>query len=252
MEEAMIWTTSDTHIAHKNIIQYDKRPYQSVEEMDNHIIDTLNKYVATDDLFVFGGDFALPRIADRDDMVAYNQAISDYHARINCKNWIFVGGNHDRLYHRRRGNYVPNWKFWETFRSENICMKCDALFSKEKLKCPVCGSREYDHYDCIHPMGYEMRLTRKLCSEHSIPPEFDGFRVVFSHYSHRVFNKSHIPGKSCNLYGHSHHGLPGMRSAIDVGWNGWYRPLSLVEILTEILPKHNEKFGELSFPHHAE
>jgi calcineurin-like phosphoesterase family protein len=249
----MIYHSSDFHLGHKSIIEYDKRPYKSVDEMDNAIIDTLNDIVTEKDLLVFGGDFALPRLHDRDDMDAYLTAIRAYHARLRCKNIIFVGGNHDRLYHRRRGELIPNWRFWDIFRSQDICENCDALLPRDVAKCYVCGCKHTLPYECVHPMGYEMKISRKMCADHKIPDEFDGLNVVCTHYSHRVWNKSHVPGKSINLYGHSHGGLPGMMNAFDVGWNIWYRPLSLVEILTDLMPKHNATdLGKITFCHHPD
>ena len=192
-------------------------------------------------------------------MDTYLHAIQDYHDRLRCKNIIFIGGNHDRIYHLRRGDYVPNRRFWEIFRSQSICSNCDSLIPKEKDKCYVCGCKYLEPYHCIHPMGYEMKITRKMCSEHGIPAEYEKLNVTVTHYSHRVWNKSHVGnkegttplGKSINLYGHSHGGLPGMRNAFDVAWNVWYRPVSLLEILTTLMPKHNESdLGKVQFAHH--
>ena len=37
-----IWFTADFHFGHSNIIRYCNRPFQSVEEMDQTILDRLN------------------------------------------------------------------------------------------------------------------------------------------------------------------------------------------------------------------
>jgi calcineurin-like phosphoesterase family protein len=54
-------------------------------------------------------------------------------------------------------------------------------------------------------------------------------RIILSHYSMRVWNKSHHG--SWMLYGHSHHTLPDLGGkTIDIGWCKWRKPLSFEEI----------------------
>ena len=55
----MIWFTADCHIGHANIIKYAFRPYNSIEEMNQSIIDNWNKVVRSDDLVYVLGDFIL-------------------------------------------------------------------------------------------------------------------------------------------------------------------------------------------------
>ena len=45
--------TSDLHLNHKNILKYDKRPFNSIEEHDKGIIDNINSLVKeTDELYI--------------------------------------------------------------------------------------------------------------------------------------------------------------------------------------------------------
>lgn len=37
--QVKIWFTSDTHFGHQNILRFCERPFVSVEEMDNTIIE---------------------------------------------------------------------------------------------------------------------------------------------------------------------------------------------------------------------
>lgn len=54
-----VWFTSDNHFGHKNVIKYCKRPFDSVDEMDEILIDKWNMVVGHDDLIICCGDFSL-------------------------------------------------------------------------------------------------------------------------------------------------------------------------------------------------
>jgi len=54
----MIWFTADTHLGHTNIIKYCDRPFDSIEEMDQKIINNWNKVVKPEDVVYHLGDFA--------------------------------------------------------------------------------------------------------------------------------------------------------------------------------------------------
>lgn len=77
----MWFFTADEHYGHKNIIAYCKRPFKTVEEMNEILIDNHNAVVGRKDITVHAGDFCFPR---REQYVRYLNG-----------NHIFIRGNHD-------------------------------------------------------------------------------------------------------------------------------------------------------------
>ena len=58
------WFTSDHHFGHKNILQYEKdyRPFETIEEMNEKLIETWNKTINPKDFVFHLGDFCFGRI----------------------------------------------------------------------------------------------------------------------------------------------------------------------------------------------
>lgn len=79
-----VFHTSDTHFGHKNIITYCDRPFASVEEMDEGMVDRWNAVVRPEDSVYHYGDVAMGKIST-----------SILHvARLNGNKFL-IPGNHD-------------------------------------------------------------------------------------------------------------------------------------------------------------
>lgn len=78
------YATADPHFGHANIIKHCGRPFSSVEEMDQVMIDNINEVVMPKDELYVIGDFAFRGAKPK-----------DYLDRINCKKVILILGNHD-------------------------------------------------------------------------------------------------------------------------------------------------------------
>jgi calcineurin-like phosphoesterase family protein len=78
------WFISDHHIGHKNILEYEKehRPFSTIEEMRETIIERHNAAVKSNDIVYFLGDFAFGK---------HNIA---HAGRFNGKKRLVLG-NHD-------------------------------------------------------------------------------------------------------------------------------------------------------------
>ncbi|HTN99244.1 MAG TPA: hypothetical protein VL068_01110, partial [Microthrixaceae bacterium] len=81
------WFTSDLHLGHNNIIRYCARPFSSVDEMDEALVQRWNETVADEDRIWVLGDFALG------DIGASLALTSTLRGRK-----ILLAGNHDRCW----------------------------------------------------------------------------------------------------------------------------------------------------------
>jgi len=80
-----VFFTSDTHFGHRNVIKYNNRPFETVEEMDDAIIERWNSRVEPGDIVFHLGDFA---------MACSPMYLKDIMDRLNGK-IILINGSHD-------------------------------------------------------------------------------------------------------------------------------------------------------------
>ena len=81
----MIFVTSDLHFGHANVIKFDNRPFQNVEEMDRALIALWNETVSKRDTVYILGDFSWYR----------GEKTNEILKQLNGKK-ILIIGNHDR------------------------------------------------------------------------------------------------------------------------------------------------------------
>ena len=84
----MIYFTSDLHLGHKNIIEYEDRPWETVEDMTIGLIKNWNEVVRPNDEVYILGDFAFQNSY----MTPF--LITDVLSRLNGKKHLIIG-NHD-------------------------------------------------------------------------------------------------------------------------------------------------------------
>lgn len=103
----MLWLTADLHLGDEAVIKHDKRPFltrddyksldsfaskEAVRLMDSDILESINRYVLSDDILFIIGDFCKCYHNDQQTFTT----TANYLARINCKRCIIVWGNHDK------------------------------------------------------------------------------------------------------------------------------------------------------------
>ena len=82
--ENNIFFTADTHFGHNNIIKFTKRPFVSIDEMNNKLIENWNAKVAPNDEIYHLGDVALMS----------GQTLTPILEKLNGKIYL-IKGNHE-------------------------------------------------------------------------------------------------------------------------------------------------------------
>lgn len=82
---AKVFLISDTHFNHFNIIKYCNRPFETIEQMNNTIIENWNKTIKPDDKVFFLGDFGFGTI----------EHLKELCSKLNGNKEIILG-NHDQ------------------------------------------------------------------------------------------------------------------------------------------------------------
>lgn len=86
---------SDTHLGHSGIIRYDNRPFMSVEEMDETIIQRWNDVISGEDTVYILGDFSWYK--EEKTLEILNRLIGRK---------VLIKGNHDRVSPRASRQFV--------------------------------------------------------------------------------------------------------------------------------------------------
>jgi calcineurin-like phosphoesterase family protein len=100
-KDQRIFFTSDTHYAHSNICSATTkwtessnltRQFDSLDHMNDTIVDNINNMVGEDDILIHLGDFSFGGF----------DKIGEFRSRILCKNIHLVLGNHDHHIERNK------------------------------------------------------------------------------------------------------------------------------------------------------
>lgn len=225
LDKQDIWVTSDTHYGHKNICRgisewndgsQSTRDFNTIEDMNQAIIDGINDRVKENDILIHLGDWSFGGIDN----------IWNFRKQINCKNIYLVYGNHD---HHIKNNALI--KIDVPLEILNATNKVYSVFTK-----PL-----FTYTD--HVLDFTITSN-----------DIKGKLKFFcSHYAHRIWDKSHHG--VMHLYGHSHGSLEDVPwgKSMDVGIDnaikllGEYKPFNILEVYnilkvrdTHIIDHHNE------------
>jgi calcineurin-like phosphoesterase family protein len=93
----MYFFTSDQHFDHFNIIKHCYRPFKTIDEMNENIVNAWNLNVSRDDVVVVAGDISMLPKAD----LIYKKFLNRLKG-----NKVFLRGNHDHWMKEKR--YIYN------------------------------------------------------------------------------------------------------------------------------------------------
>ena len=121
-----IYFIADTHFYHTNIINYCERPFATVDEMNNVLIQNWNATVGYEDEIYILGDFAFEK-ADR---------VHSLVTRLAGKKYL-LRGNHDK--------FLNNYELYER----------DFIWIKDYAEISACGRKfVLFHYPITEWAGY--------------------------------------------------------------------------------------------------
>ena len=204
-----IWFVSDTHFMHKNLCldvsEWDDkeqscRNFQTLEEMNELIVNNINKYVKEDDILYHLGDWSFGGIGN----------IWEFRKQIKCKNIYLVPGNHD--HHIKNDKILPNCNLYDYFNW--LCPEYPLNFSSED---------KFVHSQELFTFLPELtKIT------------IDKKEVILCHFPLEEWEN--MDRGSIHLHGHSHHtkdytDLNMYTKRMDIGMD-WeeFRPYSWEEI----------------------
>ena len=188
-----VWFTADLHRGHNKEFIYKKRGFNSLQDHDNHIITTINQLVKLDDILFSVGDLTLNTTEEQ---------FQEFIGQINCKNIYVHFGNHAN----------PMAKIYKR-EMEKVWNQLGGLHGAE-----------------IYPFRYKNLVFVGDYLEMWVDKQF----IVTFHYPLSVFN--YMKHNAWALVGHAHHSFQGSlpsnpnQKILDVGWDGYLRPLSFDEI----------------------
>jgi calcineurin-like phosphoesterase family protein len=137
-----IWFTSDTHFGHERIIELCNRPFESVEHMNESIIENHNALVKPGDKVFHLGDLAMGKIAETLPLAA----------RLNGDKAL-IPGNHDRVFSQNKQKMLD--RFMPLYSEIFTVMPEQTKVPKHNLKMchfPYYGdSHEEDRYSGMRP-----------------------------------------------------------------------------------------------------
>lgn len=188
----MIWFTSDHHFGHVNVIKYCDRPFESVEEMDEEMVDRWNSVVAEKDEVFYLGDFTLQG-----------------------------GGVADSYFRRLNGKITVLANLWH---HDKRWLRDLAYVSMAQTTGSIYGATGYmSRWGAVHTIPAVWVLEYSRMEDYPLA-------IVMSHYPFAEWDRKHYG--AIHLHGHSHGNYPDEGRMMDVGVDSHsFFPVSLDTIL---------------------
>jgi calcineurin-like phosphoesterase family protein len=152
-----IWFTSDNHFGHTNVIKYCNRPFESVAQMNEEMVERWNWNVAPEDTVYHLGDFSMNR-----------GNVELWLPKLNGRK-ILVAGNHDACHPvwAKKPAKIERFTQWYLDQGfDEVHLELDLNLGGEAVQlCHLPYS--VDHYDKPRYMEYRpKRRARWLLCGH--------------------------------------------------------------------------------------
>lgn len=170
----MIWFISDTHFCHKNILDFTDRPFTSIDDMNEGLVQRWNQKVMPEDTIYILGDLTLGSFKE----------FKPIALRLNGKKYL-IKGNHD---HFSNGQY------------EQI-----GITVYEELKMRIAGKIvRLSHYPYSYPWYKRLfAFKSELRFMDRRPPRIPGEFLIHGHThtkKKRIENMIHVGVDAWNGY----------------------------------------------------
>lgn len=143
---------SDTHFFHANIIKYCNRPFASVEEMNEKLIENWNSVVGKDDLVWHLGDF----VFGKDKIGRSKEILSRLNGKVNL-----VLGNHDLQGHDSIKQYYDAG--FNRVYDKPVLINNFFILSHEPIQWVKDGDPYANIYGHVHDMEVYKTFTKNTC-----------------------------------------------------------------------------------------
>ena len=169
-----LFFTSDQHFNHKNIISFCNRPYSSIQEMNNSLIENWNKVVPKDAVIFIIGDliFSMNKFS-----------IRNLCNKLNGDTFYFIFGNHDKS------------KFFVNLPN-NFKILSDIVYLAITVNNTYYGQYVLSHYPLYTFQGIDRNVINLHGHIHSGKNSHAGFDTKFKsnfHYDIGVDNNNYAP-----------------------------------------------------------
>lgn len=217
-ESNNIYFSSDFHAYQANICKglskwVDKdsacRDFDTIEEMTNTIIKSINDTVGRKSILYHLGDWSFGGWEN----------IWNFRKQIKCENIFNIDGNHD--YHIRKNKFFPHL--------ENR----DGMIFEIKDENDFIDKNDINNPRRVNASDF---FVETYCGtgKDGVDIEIDGQLIVLNHYPLKTWNG--IENGSIHLHGHEHSRFIALETGkwLDLDWNRFKRPISFSEVM-EIL-----------------
>ena len=223
--DRIVYAISDPHWNHNPkwpVPLWKRRGYNSLAESNADIRNKINAVVRPNDILLNLGDTTLN---------CDEGTFESFIGSLNCQNIYTLWGNHN----------APSWAIYQREVAKTFYTKGWTNYSIDSISGEkVMGNAtEIPATNIeVYPFRYKNMVFIGNYAEASI----DGTYFILGHYPIYVFN--YMSKGAIHLCGHSHYNLELSQAdnptskILDVGWDGWGRPLAIQEIIN-IMKKKN-------------